>query len=180
MYALDNVKKFVDENPKLVGDHGEEIMSRAWACSFKGLISGGSVSEIMQDDSLAEKFHQIMMSDSEHIFIGINAMRSADANTVVADIKPIDNFSKALGLIRLVNILFKEEWDKDPNNHLASASYKALNALQQAISEKIKSEEQDEDYVLSRLWESFSRFADHYQLSFEEALTISGYPIQKK
>lgn len=180
MYALANIRKFIDENPQLVGNHGEEIMSRAWSCSFRGLISGGSINEIMRDDSLAEKFHQIMMSDEKHISIGINAMRSADANTVVADIKPIDNFSKALGLIRLVNILFKEEWDKDPNNHLASASYKALNALQQAISEKIKNEEQDEDYVLSRLMESFSRFADHYGLSLEMAFVVSGFPIKKK
>lgn len=124
------------------------------------------------------QFHRIVMDDENHIAIALGAIRKAD--NFPMDIKETDNFSKALELIKEANRLVKEEWDKDASNHLASASYKALNALKQAIGENINNEEQDEDYVLSRLLESFSHFADHYQLSFEEALTISGYPIQKK
>lgn len=47
MYALANVRKFIDDIPELVVNQGEEIFKRAEACSFNGLISGGSLWEIM-------------------------------------------------------------------------------------------------------------------------------------
>lgn len=178
MYALANVRKFIDDIPELVGNRGEEIYRRAEGCSFNGLISGGSLWEIMQDAFLMTQFNRIVMADENHIAIALGAIRKAD--NLPMDIKEIDNFSKALELIKEANRLVKEEWDKDASNHLASASYKALNALRQVIGEKINGEEQDEDYVLSRLIESFFRFADHYEIDLEEALAISGFPIQKK
>lgn len=178
MYALANVRKFIDDNPELVGSQGEEIYCRAEMCSFNGLISGGAIEEIMRDALLAREFHVAVMSNEEHIAIGLGAIRSAD--NLPMDISEVDNFPKVLELIREANKLLKEEWDKDAGNHLASASYKALNALGQAIGEKISGEKLDEDYVLSRLLESFSRFADHYGLSLETALLVSGFPVQKK
>lgn len=178
MYALANVRKFIDDNQLMIADRGEEIFRRAEACSYNGLISGGAIEEIMRDALLTREFHVAVMSNEEHIAIGLGAIRSAD--NLPMDISEVDNFSKVLELIREANKLLKGEWDKDESNHLASASYKALNALGQAISEKINGKESDEDYVLSRLLESFSRFADHYGISLEEALVISGFPVQRK
>jgi hypothetical protein len=179
MYAFLNVKKFVEDNPQLVGNRGEEILARAEVCSSKGLISGGSVDEIMQDTFLSNQFHQIVMANDEHLAIGLTAIAGANGE-VVANSEPVNKFVIALELIKSANRLLKEEWDKDADNHLASASYKALNALVQAISENIDGEESDEDYVLSRLLESFSRFADHYDINLHDAFLIGGFPIQKK
>lgn len=88
-----------------------------------------------------------------------------------------ENLKKALELIQKANLLLKEEWDKNvdnhPDNHLTSGCYKALNAVTNALSAKVNVHEQDEDYVFGRLMESVARLADHYGVSFEEALSRS-------
>lgn len=76
MYGLANVEKFVKDNAERLGDLAEGILKRAKELSFKGVISGGSVEEIMQNDELAKEFHCVVMSDPEHLQIGIDALRA--------------------------------------------------------------------------------------------------------
>mgnify|MGYP001571474874 FL=1 len=76
MYALENVKKFVQNNAGRLGERAEVILARAEEKSHDGVFSGGAVEEIMQDDGLAVEFHNIVMSDPDHMQIGLSAMQA--------------------------------------------------------------------------------------------------------
>lgn len=77
MYAVKNIKKFVDDNATRIGDRAEGILKRAEEVSRNGVISGGSVEEIMQDDALAAEFHKAVMEDMDHIRIGMEAIQAS-------------------------------------------------------------------------------------------------------
>lgn len=74
MYAVDNVRKFVEEHISISVHQGECIVMRAEALSHQGLISGGQIDEIMEDGELALEFHESVMNDAEHIKIGLSAL----------------------------------------------------------------------------------------------------------
>jgi len=75
MYALANVKKFVEDNMERLGGRAEGILKRAEEVSYDGMISGGSVEEIMKDDALASEFHKIAMTP-EYLEIGLSITRA--------------------------------------------------------------------------------------------------------
>lgn len=79
----------------------------------------------------------------------------------------------ALEKIHEANRLFKEEWDSNKEDYRAAGCYKALNAVSNVISED-DDKEKDEDYTFSRLIEAVSWLADHYHVTFGEALRIGG------
>ena len=76
MYALENVNKFVRDNTGRLGDRIEGILVWAENCSQNGVISGGAIEDVMRDDTLSNEFHQIVMSDPEHMKIGLSAIQS--------------------------------------------------------------------------------------------------------
>lgn len=49
MYALENIKKFVDDHAEFIGCRAAEIIKRAEELSFNGVVSGGSIGAIMDD-----------------------------------------------------------------------------------------------------------------------------------
>lgn len=77
MYALKNIEKFVNDNADRLGDLAYGILIRAKELSSNGVISGGSVEEIMQNHALAREFHETVMGDPEHVAIGLEAIHSA-------------------------------------------------------------------------------------------------------
>ena len=76
MYALDNVKKFVQDNPEKVGDQAELILKRAMEKSENGILSGSSIEEIFGTSELADEFKHIITKDLEHIRIGLEAIEA--------------------------------------------------------------------------------------------------------
>jgi hypothetical protein len=74
MYALDNVKKFIKDNPDLVGDRAEGILARAEELSTEGVVMAGSIEDIMGDNMLSRIFSQAVMNDPKHIKIGLEAI----------------------------------------------------------------------------------------------------------
>lgn len=76
MYAVANVKKFIEDNSSRLGQRGNEILKRAEKLSHEGVISGGSVEEIMDDASLTREFHESIMNSPEHVEIGLSAIRN--------------------------------------------------------------------------------------------------------
>ncbi len=76
MYALANVRKFVEDNGELLGDRAKEILKRAEEASYNGVISGSSIEEIMRDNVLASEFHKVAMTP-DYLGIGLSALRTA-------------------------------------------------------------------------------------------------------
>lgn len=78
MYALLNVERFVRQDvPQLVGERAGEILDRAKSKAENGILSGGAIEEIMGDEILAQKFHNLVTTDPEHIRIGLAAIQAA-------------------------------------------------------------------------------------------------------
>ena len=76
MYALKSVEKFINDNKDRLGEkQANEILERARKEADKGVLSGGSIEEIMQDSSLADEFHHIAIRDTEHFEITMSALR---------------------------------------------------------------------------------------------------------
>lgn len=73
MYALENIKKFVEDNAEQLGDQAEGILKRAENASFDGILSGSSIDEIMGDEALAREFRDVVMI-REHVEVGLRAM----------------------------------------------------------------------------------------------------------
>lgn len=73
MYAVANVEKFVKD--KQLGEKGEKIIKRANALANNGVVSGGSILEIMGSHKLEQEFHETAMSDPEHLRIGNEAIK---------------------------------------------------------------------------------------------------------
>lgn len=89
-----------------------------------------------------------------------------------------ENMKKAFELIREARALCEHEWKENPpNNHVAGACHSVLNALSYLLVEvkdNVSVDMQDEDYVLSRIFEAFTELAKHYNISVDTALGISG------
>lgn len=54
------------------------MLERARKAANNGVISGGNIEEIMQDNSLANEFHNIAVRDVEHFEINISTLRALD------------------------------------------------------------------------------------------------------
>lgn len=78
MYALENVRKFVKDNAEKIGERAGEIIARAEKEAHCGVLSGGAIEEIMQDIYLAQEFHDAVMSDPEHMQIGLSAIKAME------------------------------------------------------------------------------------------------------
>ncbi|KKW42473.1 MAG: hypothetical protein UY92_C0006G0034 [Candidatus Magasanikbacteria bacterium GW2011_GWA2_56_11] len=74
MYALANVRKFVEDNKDRLGNLAVGILARAEQQSSNGVLSGSAVEGIMQDHELAREFHEVVMSDPDHLRIGLEAL----------------------------------------------------------------------------------------------------------
>ncbi len=76
MYALKSVEKFINDNKDRLGEkQANEILERARKEAHKGVLSGGSIEKIMQDNSLADEYHHIAIRDTEHFEITMSALR---------------------------------------------------------------------------------------------------------
>lgn len=75
-----------------------------------------------------------------------------------------------------INAEFKRKWDENIDDSGAAGCYKLLKSLIAFLRDKaVNQEDDDSDYVLSRLLEAFLYFADRYELSTNDALVISGF-----
>lgn len=79
MYALESVEKFIKDNEDRIGEKRvREMLERARKAADNDVISGGNIEEIMQDDSLANEFHNIAVRDVEHFEINISTLHALD------------------------------------------------------------------------------------------------------
>ncbi|PLX21793.1 hypothetical protein C0584_01675 [Candidatus Parcubacteria bacterium] len=77
MYAVENVKKFVKDNPDMIkNQEGIKIIERAEELSEEGVISGSSLVQIMGCRLLAEAFHIMVVGSPEHLKIAQKAISS--------------------------------------------------------------------------------------------------------
>lgn len=93
------------------------------------------------------------------------------------------NLQPALEKLQEANRLIKVMWDESPESHMAAGCYKALNAITHVVHEEIAGcSKKDDYYTFTRLMEAYSWMADHYGMSFEEALRIGGvqYHLNKQ
>ncbi|MEK9157991.1 MAG: hypothetical protein AAB638_02280 [Patescibacteria group bacterium] len=75
MYAVDNVKKFVDDHASELGERGPKALARAELVAENGMFSGGIIGEVMGNDpDLTARFESEANSNPEHIRIGHEAL----------------------------------------------------------------------------------------------------------
>jgi len=80
VYALENVKKFVRQNRERLGDP-DGILERAERESENGVLLGGSIESIMQNEELAEEFHA-QAEGPRHRRVGLNVIQKAELEAV--------------------------------------------------------------------------------------------------
>lgn len=79
MYALKSVEKFIKDNADRIGENRvKEMLERAGKAADNGIVSGGNIEEIMQDNLLADEFHRIAIMDVEHFEINISTLHASD------------------------------------------------------------------------------------------------------
>lgn len=74
MYALENVINFVNDKNEFHGASGPEILSQAEELSEDGVITGGAVERIFNNQLLLEQFDAYVMNNPEQLEIAVSAV----------------------------------------------------------------------------------------------------------
>jgi|GEM_PF-1578109 len=77
MYALGNVEKFVADHATELGDKAEGILKRARALADGEILVGGTIKEVMGDETLGSRFVQVITTNTDHVAIGVGAILRA-------------------------------------------------------------------------------------------------------
>ena len=75
MYAVANVRKFVEDHAEELGERGQKILDRAELAAENGVFSSGVAFQVMGNDpEITARFKSEAGSDAEHIRIGLEAI----------------------------------------------------------------------------------------------------------
>jgi len=75
MYAVANVKKFVEDHAQELGGRGQAILDRAELAAEDGVFSGGVAIQVMGNDpEVYARFKSEVTTDPEHIRLGLEAL----------------------------------------------------------------------------------------------------------